>query len=121
MVLTFIACFVLVLVLSYSFFFYYTDYTLDISVENIFYSHIYQIMRDIIKLKKNDFLLSQNELKAAGPMIVEIIERNNFNTTFLLGNNSDLKPFHKLGGNLWKYSAAFYNEGIILDPELNKT
>jgi len=103
------------------FFFNYLSFSLEISVENIFYTHIYQIMRDIIKLKKNDVLLSQNELNVAGPLIVEVIERKNFNPTFLLGPNEDLEPFKRLGGSLYKYVYKIAHENITLDPHLNKT
>ena len=62
MVFTFVGSFLLILFLSFYMFFYYMNFELDNSVEGIFYSHIYQIMQDIIKLKKNDFILSLNEL-----------------------------------------------------------
>lgn len=33
------------------------------SVESIYYAHTHSILGDIIQVKKNDFMLSQNELK----------------------------------------------------------
>jgi len=79
-------------------------------------------MRDIIKLKKNDFILSQNELRTAGPLIVDIIERNNFNASYLLGPNDDLEPFYRVGGSLHKdLIDTLANDGVPLDPLTNRT
>jgi hypothetical protein len=41
MVFTFIGSFMLILVITYAFFYYFLNFTLVLSVESIFYSHIY--------------------------------------------------------------------------------
>jgi len=122
LVLIFVVSFLLILGVSFIFFFVFMDSTLDVSVESIFYAHTYQTMRDIIKLKKNDFILSQNELRVAGPVIVDIIERKNFNASYLLGPNNDLEPFYRVGGPLKNdliYTIA--NDGLPEDSSYNRT
>jgi len=54
----FVGSFLLILVIQYIFFFLFMDSTLDVSVESILYAHTYFIMKDIISLKKDDFILS---------------------------------------------------------------
>ena len=61
------------------FFFIFLEYTLEMSVQSIFLAHTYSIVGDIIQVKKNDFMLSQNELKISKGLINELIEGSNFN------------------------------------------
>jgi hypothetical protein len=77
--------------------------TLDMSVESIFYAHTHSIVGDIIQVKKNDFMLSQNELKISQSLIVDIIERRNFNRKSLLGPNNDMSLFKEVAGSMYDY------------------
>jgi hypothetical protein len=49
------------------------------SVENLFFAHTDAILNDIIQVKKNDFMLSQNELKISQGLIIDLVQRKNFN------------------------------------------
>ena len=46
------------------------------SLRSVFLSHQNSIVKDIIEVKKNDFMLCQNELKLSKILMVDIIERN---------------------------------------------
>ena len=61
------------------FFYMFLDQTLNLSVLSIFYAHTHSIVQDIIQIKRNDFILVQNELKSSGSIILDIIEGKNFN------------------------------------------
>jgi hypothetical protein len=80
------------------------------SVESIFLAHTHSIVGDIIQVKKNDFMLSQNELKISQNLLVDIMERRNFNPASLLGTNTNdadslspdyLTRFKYLAGNMY--------------------
>jgi hypothetical protein len=66
---------VIIALISIIFFNSFVNKVLDMSVVNIFYVHTHSILNDIIQVKKNDFMLSQNELKISKILIVDIIER----------------------------------------------
>lgn len=85
MICTFVISLLLISCVSIAFFFLFLDTTLDMSVESIFYAHTHAIVGDIIQVKKNDFMLSQNELKISQSLIVDLIEGRNFNKKSLLG------------------------------------
>jgi hypothetical protein len=101
MICTFVISLLLISCVSIAFFFMFLDTTLDMSVESIFYAHTHSIVGDIIQVKKNDFMLSQNELKIAQRLIVDIHERRNFNVRSLLGPGNDLAPFKQLTMNAY--------------------
>ena len=69
----------LIAIISIMFFHQFLTRVLNMSVENIFFAHTHSILNDIIQVKKNDFKLSQNELKISQGLIVELIQRKNFN------------------------------------------
>ena len=62
MICSFVQTLVIISSCSIAFFFTFLNTTLDMSVESIFYAHTQSIIEDIIQVKKNDFMLSQNEL-----------------------------------------------------------
>ena len=57
----------------------FLDDTLNLSVVSIFDAHTYSIVKDIIQVKRNDLMLVQNELKASSSLLIDLIERRNFN------------------------------------------
>ena len=79
MICTFVVSLLLISTVSIMFFFIFLEYTLEMSVQSIFLAHTYSIVGDIIQVKKNDFMLSQNELKISKGLINELIEGSNFN------------------------------------------
>ena len=107
MICTFVISLLLISSVSIAFFFIFLDTTLDMSVESIFYAHTHSIVGDIIQVKKNDFQLSQNELKISQSLIVDLIEDKNFNKRSLLGPNNDLAPFKQLHVNTYENVKSF--------------
>mmetsp|Transcript_14635 Transcript_14635/g.22694 ORF Transcript_14635/g.22694 Transcript_14635/m.22694 type:complete len:107 (+) Transcript_14635:89-409(+) len=100
MICTFIVSLILISAVSIAFFFIFLDVTLDMSVESIFIEHTHSIVGDIIQVKKNDFMLSQNELKIASSLIVNLIERRGFNAKSLGGQAlDDLSRFERFTEN----------------------
>ena len=84
------------------------------SVESIFLAHTYSIVGDIIQVKKNDFMLSQNELKISQTLIKELIEGSNFNFKSLGGPDLDsLELFYKYSHSAYKYQKHIAeNDGV---------
>ena len=72
------------------------------SVENVFIAHTLTILKDIIQVKKNDFMLSQHELQISQGIIMDLIS-NKFDKKSMAGgaNFDDLDRF-------WKYSDSLY-------------
>lgn len=86
-----------------SFYIFLQD-TLTFSIESIFYAHTQSIVEDIVQVKKNDFILSQSELKISKLMIMDLIENKNFNKRSLGGPAlNDLKLFKKYCYPLYEY------------------
>ena len=79
MIGTFLCSLLIILIASIMFFYMFLDQTLNVSVLSIFYAHTHSIVQDIIQIKRNDFILVQNELKSSGSIILDIIEGKNFN------------------------------------------
>ena len=82
------------------------------SVESIFLAHTYSIVGDIIQVKKNDFMLSQNELKISKGLINELIQDTNFNKKSLGGPGlDDLTLFKKYIYNYYDYATVLAETG----------
>lgn len=79
MIGTFVCSLMIILVASIIFFYMFLDDTLNLSVVSIFDAHTYSIVKDIIQVKRNDLMLVQNELKASSTLMIDLIERRNFN------------------------------------------
>ena len=79
MIGTFLCSLLIILVASIIFFYMFLDSTLDLSVVSIFDAHTYSIVKDIIQVKRNDLMLVQNELKASSSLLLDLVERRNFN------------------------------------------
>lgn len=94
MIGTFVCSLLIILIASIIFFYEFLDSTLNLSVVSIFDAHTYSIVKDIIQVKRNDFMLVQNELKASASLIVDLIDRKNFNKNSLY-ENSDLTRLEK--------------------------
>ena len=62
MICPFFIALVAIVSVSIFFFYFYLDETLNMSIRDTYYKHTHEIIQDIIQVKKNDFLLSQNEL-----------------------------------------------------------
>ena len=62
MICPFFIALVAIVTVSIFFFYFYLDETLNMSIRDTYYKHTHEIIQDIIQVKKNDFLLSQNEL-----------------------------------------------------------
>ena len=62
MICPFFIALVAIVTVSIFFFYFYLDETLNMSIRDTYYIHTHEIIQDIIQVKKNDFLLSQNEL-----------------------------------------------------------
>jgi hypothetical protein len=107
MICTFVISLLLILIVSISFFFFFLDQTLEMSVVSIFISHTHSIVGDIIQVKKNDFMLAQNELKIASALIVSLVMDRNFNKKSLGGPNlNDLSRFKKYCSNAYLYQKS---------------
>ena len=85
MICTFVLSLIIIAVASSRFFSYFIDQTLGMSVSNMYLSHLNAMVQDVIQVKRNDFMLVQNELKIAGILLMDLIERNNFNARSLGG------------------------------------
>ena len=107
MICTFVVSLLLISSVSIAFFFVFLDTTLKMSVESIFYAHTHSIVGDIIQVKKNDFMLSQNELKISKIMIMDLAQNINFNKRSLGGpslpSSVDLTRFKKYCYSLYDY------------------
>jgi hypothetical protein len=109
MICTFVVSLLLISSISIAFFFIFLDVVLDMSVESIFYAHTHSILGDIIQVKKNDFMLSQNELKITQAIIVDLIigaksMRGSFNPESLAGPKlNDLSLFYSYCGSAYYY------------------
>ena len=79
MIGTFVCSLLIILIASIIFFYMFLDSTLNMSVVSIFDAHTYSIVKDIIQVKRNDFILVQNEMKASASLILDLIEDKNFN------------------------------------------
>lgn len=79
MIFCFVTALVIIAIISIFFFTGFMENVLTMSVENLFFAHTHSILNDIIQVKKNDFKLSQNELKISQGLISELIQRKNFN------------------------------------------
>lgn len=79
MIGTFVCSLLIILIASIIFFYMFLDITLNLSVVSIFDAHTYSIVKDIIQVKRNDFILVQNEMKASASLILDLIEDKNFN------------------------------------------
>lgn len=105
MICTFVVSLLLISTVSIMFFFIFLEYTLEMSVQSIFLAHTYSIVGDIIQVKKNDFMLSQNELKISKGLINELIKGGNFNFKSLGGEGlDDLTLFNKYTHNMYYYA-----------------
>ena len=94
MICTFLLSLIIITVASLWFFIYFIDETLELSVTNTFLAHLNAMVQDVIQVKRNDFMLVQNELKIAGILIMDLIQRNNFNARSLGGPSlNDLTNF----------------------------
>jgi hypothetical protein len=112
MICTFVVSLLLISSVSIAFFFVFLKITLRMSVESIFIAHTYSIVGDIIQVKKNDFMLSQNELKISYNLIKELIEGSNFNFRSLGGPNlDDLSLFNKYTYSAYKYQKYVEENG----------
>lgn len=58
MISTFVISLTIILGVSIFFFFNFLEQTLEMSVRAVFISHTNSIVKDIIQVKKNDFMLS---------------------------------------------------------------
>jgi hypothetical protein len=76
MIGTFLGSLVFLTGISLVFFFGLLENTIHMSLQSVFLSHQNSIVKDIIEVKKNDFMLCQNELKLSKILMVDIIERN---------------------------------------------
>lgn len=113
MICVFVFSILLILVSSIMFFFIFLDYTLEMSIESILISHSYSIVGDIIQVKKNDFMLAQNELKIGQLQIQSLIERRNFNRASLGGPDlNDISRFKKYCGSAYKYQKYVLDNGV---------
>ena len=92
MIGTFVCSLLIILTASIAFFYMFLQRTLDISVISIFDAHTYSIVNDIVEIKRNDFMLVQNELMASGNIIVDMIERTRMNNMSLY---EDFDPLDK--------------------------
>ena len=63
MICPFFIALVSIVAVSIFFFDFYLDQTLDMSIRDTYFKHTHEIIQDIIQVKKNDFMLSQNELQ----------------------------------------------------------
>ena len=123
MICTFVVSLVLISSVSITFFFVFLDTTLKMSVESIFYAHTYSIVGDIIQVKKNDFMLSQNELMISQTLIRELIEGANFNFKSLGGPRlNDLTQFNQYTYSAYKYQKQWqaFLDGGDPPPEENR-
>ena len=114
MICTFVISLLLILFVSIAFFFVFLEDTLEISVESIFIAHTHSIVGDIIQVKRNDFMLAQNELKIAKLLITSLIAGRNFNRKSLGGENlDDLTNFKKYITNAAKYQQEKFDNGGV--------
>ena len=112
MICTFVVSLLLISTVSIMFFFIFLEFTLEMSVQSIFLAHTYSIVGDIIQVKKNDFMLSQNELKISQGLINELIEGSNFNFKSLGGPGlDDLTLFKKYTHNLYDFEKVLDETG----------
>ena len=81
MICTFVGSLLFLTFISMFYFFNLLENTIQMSLQSVFLSHQNSIVKDIIEVKKNDFMLCQNELKLSKILMVDIIERNNPRTS----------------------------------------
>ena len=74
MIATFVISLLIILGVSIFFFYYFLDQTLEMSVENVFIAATFSVVKDIVQVKKNDFMLAQNELLISQNLILELIK-----------------------------------------------
>jgi len=80
MIFTFVGSLIFLTFISMFYFFNLLENTIHMSLQSVFLSHQNSIVKDIIEVKKNDFMLCQNELKLSKILMVDIIERSNPST-----------------------------------------
>ena len=91
----------IVTAISITFFYAFLDDSLHKFVENVYIAQTFIIMKDIIQVRKNDFMLLQQELQISASFFQDIIDRN-FNIESLLG-----PPPYNLD-RFWRYSDSMY-------------
>ena len=65
MICTFVVSLGLLSSVSVAYFVVFLEITLDMSVHSIFIAHTHSIVGALVQVKKNDFMLSQNELRVS--------------------------------------------------------
>ena len=73
MIFIFIISLLFVAIISIGFFYYFLEEVLQISIENVYIANTINLINDIIQVKKNDFMLSQHDLKVTNRVILDIM------------------------------------------------
>ena len=104
MICTFAAGLLLLSGLSVAWCVAFLDRVLDMAIRDVFFADTYSIAKDIMEVKANDFMLSQNELRISQRLIVDLIERRHFNSRSLGDpNTGDLSRFKEYCGSGFKF------------------
>ena len=92
------------------------------SIENMFLSHTHSMVQDIIQVKRNDFMLVQNELKISRILLMDLIEKYNFNPKSIGGPNlDDLTNFRKNCESLYYKRTPDKSQNVPSDDRNDKS
>lgn len=86
----------------------------------MFIAATFSIVKDILQVKKNDFMLVQNELLISQHLILELVKGNIFNKKSLGGPNlDDINVFNRYIGSEYLLNKEFAETGVM--PKENRT
>ena len=109
---TFNIALVLITIGSLLLFAVYYQQSVRMSAVSVFYSNLWYNLEEVIRVKKEDFMLTQAQMIQASRFVVDVIERRNFNPQTLLSDEGSLQRFRENTIHLGKYVREWEQGGL---------